>query len=395
MASFSQRSTWDLTPSPLHAAWLARRASGARTLDLTESNPTRAGLPYARERILDALAHAGALVYEPEPLGLPSARAAVAALLAEDGARIAPEHVLLTASTSEAYAFLFQVLADAGDEVLVPAPSYPLFRFLARAAGVTLVPYPLEYASIWEVDLDAVRRLVGPRTRAVLAVSPNNPTGSFLAAHEAAALGDLGLPLVVDEVFASFPLDGPAEPGPSTVLASRAGLAGEGLVVSLSGLSKRALLPQAKLGWLAAAGAPALVRELFARLEVLGDTFLSVGAPVQHALPELLAARRPAEAAVRARTATNLATLRRTLGPSSAATVLRAEGGWYAVVRVPATRDDESWALALLEATGVHVHPGAAFDFPRGAHLVVSLLTPERTFAEGARLLGNFVDSRA
>jgi aspartate/methionine/tyrosine aminotransferase len=374
---FSSRSSFDLSPNPLAVALARSRAASKPLLDLTESNPTRAGIPYAREAILSALAAPGALLYEPASFGLASAREAVANDLSAHGPPVDASRVVLTASTSEAYAFVFKLLCDAGDEVLVPVPSYPLFEHLARLEGVRAVPYRLAYDGAWHVDVDSARRAVTARTRALVVVSPNNPTGSYLARTELDALAALGLPIVSDEVFARYPLrDDPAR--------ARSALEAGGapLVFALGGLSKLAALPQMKLAWIAVGGDDARVAEALSRLEIVADAFLSVGTPVQHALPSLLASRRLAEDAVGARTRANLAFVRRAVA-GSAASLLDVAGGWYATLRVPGTRTEQEWTLALLEEDGVHVHPGHFFDFEREAYLVLSLLTPPAVFEEG------------
>lgn len=376
---FSSRSSFDLSPNPLALALARARAASRPLLDLTESNPTRAGIPYAGEAILGALAAPGALVYEPSPFGLAAAREAVARDLASFGPAVDPARVLLTASTSEAYAFVFKLLCDAGDEVLVPVPSYPLFEHLARLEGVRAVPYRLAYDGAWHVDVDSARRAITARTRALVVVSPNNPTGSYLKRTELEALASLGLPIVSDEVFARYPLRD--DPGRAR---SALEAAGAPLVFALGGLSKLAALPQMKLAWTAVAGEEARVAAALARLEIVADAFLSVGTPVQHALPALLASRGLAEDAVRARTRANLAVARGAVA-GSAASLLDVEGGWYATLRVPGTRAEQEWALALLEEDGVHVHPGHFFDFEREAYLVVSLLTPPADFEQGVR----------
>jgi len=367
----SSRSSFDLAPNRLALALARARQEERAILDLTESNPTRAGLPYARATILEALASADALLYEPSPFGLWSAREAVARELEVDPAR-----VVLTASTSEAYGFLFKLLCDPGDEVLVPVPSYPLFEHLARLEAVRAVPYRLAYDGRWHVDVDSLRNAVSQRTRAIVTVSPNNPTGSYLKHDELAALSSLGLPIVSDEVFASYPLR--EDPTRATTALEAQGT----LVFSLGGLSKLAALPQMKLAWIVVGGDAPDVTDAMARLEVLADAYLSVGTPVQHALPHLLASRVSAESAIQSRTRANLELLRSRV-TGTAGTLLDVEGGWYATLRVPATRSEESWVLELLEEDGVHVHPGHFFDFEREAYLVLSLLTPEAIFAEG------------
>ena len=367
----SSRTSFDLSPNPLSVALARARAERRPILDLTESNPTRASIPYDRDAILQALAAPGSLVYEPAPFGLPSARQVVAGHLS-----LSPSRVVLTASTSEAYGFLFKLLCDPGDEVLVPVPSYPLFEYLARLEGVTAVPYRLAYDGTWHVDVASARAALGPRTRAVVVVSPNNPTGSYVKRGEMEQLAALGLPILSDEVFASYPL----RDDPTRLASALEGPAP--LVFALGGLSKLAALPQMKLGWIAIGGEATLVDPALARLEVVADAFLSVGAPVQHALATLLATRASAEGAIAQRARDNLADLRTSVA-STALSVLDVEGGWYATLRVPRTRSEEAWALALLEKDDVYVHPGHFFDFESEAYLVVSLLTPPSIFREG------------
>jgi alanine-synthesizing transaminase len=383
---FSTRSGVDLSPNPLAAA--LARFGDRPLLDLTTSNPTEAFLPYDRDAILSALARPGSLVYEPAPFGLPIAREAVARDLSAHGPPVDPARVMLTASTSEAYAFLFKLLCDPGDEVLVPRPSYPLFEHLARLESVEAIPYRLAYDGAWHVDLPSVRAAITPRTRAIVTVSPNNPTGSYLKASELAGLAALGLPIVSDEVFARYPLrEDPAR--------ARSALeaAGAPLVFALGGLSKLAALPQAKLAWTAVDGESARVDAALGRLEVIADAFLSVAAPVQHALPALMASGAVARQAIRDRTLRNLAWLGSAVA-GSAVSLLDVEGGWYATLRLPRTLVEQAWALTFLEEDGVHVHPGHFFDFDREAYVVVSLLTPEATLREGSlRLLARVARS--
>jgi hypothetical protein len=375
---FSRRSSFDLAPNRLALALEKARAAARPLLDLTESNPTQAGLEYDPAAILRALSSEAALAYEPAAFGLPSARDAVARNLGVDGLHVEPSRVILTASTSEAYAFLFKLLCDAGDEVLVPRPSYPLFEHLARLEGVRAVPYRLGYDGAWHIDPASLRDAVTARTRAVVTVSPNNPTGSYLKHDELELLASTGLPLVSDEVFARYPLrDDPRR--------ARSALEGASpLVFSLGGLSKLAGLPQMKLAWTVLGGDPATVAGAMARLEVIADAFLSVATPVQHALPALLAAGRTTERAIQERMKENLAWL---VDACRAVPVslLDVEGGWYATLQLPGVRGEEAWALAFLEDDGVQVHPGHFFDFEREPYAVVSLLTPAAIFREGMR----------
>jgi aspartate/methionine/tyrosine aminotransferase len=390
---FSTRSGHDPQQNALALAVARLHAAGEELLDLTVSNPTRAGIPYASDAILRALSDVRSLEYAPEPFGIASARDTLARAAGEHGYPIDPSRVVVTASTSEAYSFLFKLLCDPGDEVLVPQPSYPLFEHLATFESVRLVPYALAYDGAWHLDGASVTRAIGPRTRAILAVSPNNPTGSYLKRDELRALAATGLPIVSDEVFARYPLrEDPTRAMSALDVANEASL-----VFAMGGLSKLAALPQMKLAWTLVGGRdPRVVDDALARLELIADSFLSVSAPVQHALPVLLQTSHVAENAIRARTRANLAKLTALHANAGlAATVLDCEGGWYATIRLPHTKSEEAWTLDLLARDRVYVHPGHFFDFAREAYVVVSLLTPEETFATGvARLLAH-VDAEA
>jgi aspartate/methionine/tyrosine aminotransferase len=379
---FSSRTRWDRRVNRLSEVLARKRALGRHVLDLTETNPTRVGLE-APADVLAALADPAARRYEPDPQGLPSAREAVAADHARRGIRVGPDRLLLTASTSEAYGFLFKLLCDPGDEVLAPRPSYPLFDYLAELESVAIRPYPLVYDGEWRVDLGALADAIGPRTRAVVVVSPNNPTGSFLKADEAAALAEVaaraGLAVVSDEVFADYAWPGRMR-GPS--FASD----GDALAFALGGLSKACGLPQLKLAWTAVSGPAALREEARARLELIADTYLSVSTPVQRAAPALIARAEELRAPIAARVAANLTTLER-LAAGGPATVLRGEGGWSAVLRIPATLPEQERVVCLLEEHDVLAHPGYFFDFPSEAYLVVSLLPVPAEFAEAVTRL--------
>jgi aspartate/methionine/tyrosine aminotransferase len=378
---FSVRTARDRAHNALAQALDRMRARGESVLDLTLGNPTLAELELDAAAVLEPLGDARSLTYCPEPLGLASARAALARELSGGGLCLRPERIVLTASTSEAYAFLLKLLCDPGDEVLVPVPSYPLVEQLAELEGVRPVPYPLVWADRWCVDLAALRGALTPRTRAIVAVSPNNPTGSYLARHELEALVDTGLPIVCDEVFARYPLRPPQDAVGSALVAP-----GPGPVFVLGGLSKHAGLPQMKLGWIAVGGEHEPVREVLARLEWIADAYLSVASPQQHALPRWLEAGAQRRAAILVRIRRNLAQLERAVS-RTAVSVLAPEGGWYAVLRLPALPRDEDWAIALLERDGVLAHPGWLFDFAGGPHLVISLLPPEKPFDEGVARL--------
>ena len=376
---FSSRFHWDPRPNRLTLALAARRAARAPVLDLTESNPTHAGLHYQSE-IVAAFADRRMLAYEPAPAGTPAAREAVSAYYAARGHRVDPARVLLTASTSEAYCYLFKLLADTGDEVLVPSPSYPLFEFLAGMESLAVRAYPLEYHGVWRIDLPALEASLTPRTRAIILVNPNNPTGSYIKRAELRALTALcarhRIALISDEVFADYALiDDPERV--ATLVAVE-----ECLAFSMSGLSKVAGLPQMKLGWIVAAGPDALRCEALEKLEWIADTYLSVSTPVQCAAPALLAAGEAVQRQIRERTAANLGFARATLA-HSAANILAVEGGWYITLQVPRIHSEEEWTLRLLEQDGVLVQPGFFYDFESEAYLVVSLLTAPGIFREG------------
>jgi len=381
---FSSRLDWDLRPNRISALLEAKRRAGADLLDLTESNPTRAHLTYPAAELAAALADARSVLYEPSPAGPAEAREAIADYYMARGEEIAPDRILLTASTSEAYAYVFKLLADAGDEVLVPRPSYPLFEFLARLESLRVAQYPLVYDGGWRIDFEALVEAVTPRTRAVVLVNPNNPTGSFLKMDEWPRLETLcaarGIAIVSDEVFADYGF-GPGEGLVRSLAGSR-----ESLTFCFSGLSKIAALPQMKLGWIVAGGPPEARRRALERLELIADTYLSVSTPVQYAARRLLAAGAVVRSEIAARTRANLGCLRAAVS-GSALDVLDVEGGWYATVRVPRTRSEEQWTLDLLERDNVLVQPGFFYDFESEAFLVLSLLTEPGRFQEGVRRL--------
>jgi len=371
---FSRRSSRDLS---LNAIAVALSRGVRPRYDLTSSNPTSAFIPYPTElaEVLER-AQSRSLRYTPHALGLPSARAALAAAVAAD-----PDDILLTASTSEAYSFLFKLLCDPGDRVLVPAPSYPLFEHLAELEGVGAVSYRLAYDGAWHIDFDSVHRALGPLVRAIVVVSPNNPTGHYLLESERAKLEALGLPLIVDEVFAPFPLRArvPEKRAESSVL-----------TFALDGLSKRAGLPQLKLAWTALHGPEAARRQARERLELISDTFLSVGTPVQEALPDLLGLAPTIAGRIGARCGENLASLEQILRDSPVS-VLRAEAGWSAVLQLPRVQTEEQLVLGLLEQAGVLVQPGWFYDFEAEPFAVVSLLGEPQAFAEGVSQLARYV----
>ena len=374
---FSRRVPGELAPNRLTRAVQHARISGAPLLDLTLSNPTAASIPYPSS-ILDPLADPRGLRYQPAPLGLPDARAAVAGEYARHGINVAPERVVLTASTSEAYSVLFKLLCGPhGDAVMLPVPSYPLFEHLTRLDGVSAIPYRLDYHGRWAIDFDTLDNQWTDTVRAVLAVSPNNPTGSVLTGGELAALqarcAERNAALIVDEVFADYPLERPSS-GECRPAAS--------LTFHLGGLSKSAGLPQVKLGWFAVQGPESLVHDALQRLELICDTYLSVSTPVQLAAPSPIAAGSMVRAGISDRVRGNHRELRRIAAGFSSIQILPAEAGWSAVMRVPSVRSEEELVLELLERDRVLVHPGFFFDFPHEAFLVISLLPEPATFAD-------------
>jgi aspartate/methionine/tyrosine aminotransferase len=377
---FSDRTNWKLEQNRFSQALGEVRAGGAKILDLTVSNPTRAGLHYEEQAILGALSSPRALDYDPQSKGLREAREAVAGYYSEEhGVRgLDAEQIILTTSTSEGYSFVFRLLCNAGDELLVPKPSYPLFEFLADLQDVKLVPYGLIYDHGWQMDFPSLEKMVTARTRGVVVVHPNNPTGSYVQAAEVEMLNSFcrerGLAVIADEVFLDYRLG-------NTAHASFAGNR-DVLTFTLSGLSKIAALPQMKVAWVVTSGPQDEAAEAMGRLEVIADTYLSMNAPMQWATPVLLAQRKNVQPQLLERVKANLTELDRQLAAQKACQRLSLEGGWYAVLRVPVTRSDEELAIELVREKSVLVHPGHFYDFPSEGYLVLSLITPRREFAE-------------
>jgi alanine-synthesizing transaminase len=421
---FSDRTNWKLTQNLLTRAIEQARASGAKILDLTASNPTRVGLQYDAPVILAAVASPRAVDYDPQAKGLLEARQAVAEYYRSDHRvrDLDAERIILTTSTSEGYSFVFRLLCNAGDELLVPKPSYPLFEFLADLQDVRLVPYPLIYDHGWQIDFPSLERVVTERTRGVVVVHPNNPTGSYVKPGEIEQLNvfcrEHGLALIVDEVFLDYALDARVgtdafvRPGVSASVSGcssdeavelrstgrtnasappwslqRASFAAnrEVLTFTLSGLSKISALPQMKVAWIVTSGPDDQVAAAMARLEVIADTYLSMNAPVQWAVPALLEQRKSIQRQLVERVERNLVELDRQLAEGKACQRLHVEGGWYAVLRVPVTQSDEALAIQLVREKSVLVHPGHFYDFPSDGYLVLSLITPVAEFSEGIR----------
>jgi aspartate/methionine/tyrosine aminotransferase len=383
---FSRRTDWSLAPNPLTRALREAYESGKTIIDLTVSNPTQVGITYNGPAILDSLRNEKSLDYNPESKGLLSAREAVAAYHKDRGETVDPQNLVLTASTSEAYSFLFRLLANPEEEILVPKPSYPLFEFLADLQDVKLAPYPLLYDHGWQIDVHGLEHALSHKSRAMVVVNPNNPTGSFISPEERGQLNEIckrtGMALIVDEVFLDYAHVGQRRPSFVTNADS--------LTFTMNGLSKISALPQMKLGWIAVSGPSTAVQDALARLEVIADTYLSVNTPVQLAAPILLDERKSIQPQLMRRIQENLHELDRQVGANRSCSRLEVEAGWYAVLRVPATESDEELAIELLRNCGVFVHPGHFYDFGQDGYLVMSLITEPAAFREGlSRILGD------
>jgi alanine-synthesizing transaminase len=379
---FASRTNWNLNPNRLAETLERHKSGGGRLLDLSASNPTECSFKYDAPAIMRSLCSPASLQYRPDPKGLTSARQAVSDYYAERGERIAIDDLILTASTSEAYSFIFRLLCNPGDELLIPTPGYPLFDFLADVNDVRLVRYPLFYDHGWHIDMHALKQAITPRARGIIVVHPNNPTGHFTRSEEVSELNQIcsanQMAIIADEVFLDFSLGA----------AQKSFVANTGaLTFTMSGISKISGLPQMKFAWLAVSGPEETKREALARLEMIADTYLSLNAPIQLAAPVLLQQRKQFQQQLMSRVRTNLAELDSQLAGKNNVGRLVVEGGWYAVLRIPATRSDEGLALELLEKHDVYLHPGHYYDFPGDGYLVVSLITPEQDFREGMKRL--------
>jgi alanine-synthesizing transaminase len=383
---FSARTRWSLTPNELTKLCQARQGAGLSILDLTESNPTRCGFGYDTQKVLKAFRDPRVLSYEPDPRGLASAREAIVGYYQERGARLDPNQIFMTASTSEAYSLVFRLIADAGDRALGPQPSYPLFDFLTRLNDLELARYPLVEEDRWRIDRNTLESRISPRCRAILVVHPNNPTGSFVDCHDREFL--LGccarrqLALIADEVFYDYAHAIGGDERHQTFAGEK-----RALVFTLNGLSKISALPQMKCAWIVLSGPGELVREASARLEVIADTYLSMSTPVALALPDLLSVGRDLQPQIMARIRTNLACLDQRIGMDSPVSRLTVEGGWYAILRLPAWRSDEAWSIRLLDQDGVLVHPGHFYDFRSDGRVAMSLICHPEIFELGVEKL--------
>ena len=386
--TFAHRTNWKLSQNALTRAIEKAQAAGVDLLDLTTSNPTRAGVNYDAETILGAFTNTETLDYDPQSKGMLSARRAVTEYYRQehDMFHLDPERIILTTSTSEAYSYIFRLLCNAEDEILVPKPSYPLFEFLADLQDVRLTPYPLLYDHGWQIDTPSLYKAVTHRTRAVVVVHPNNPTGSYVRGNDVLALNgfckEYGLAIISDEVFLDYALDG----------AARRSFAknDDVLTFTLSGVSKISGLPQMKFAWMVVSGPPNEVTDAMSRLDVIADTYLSMNAPIQVAAPVLLNQRKHIQPLLLDRVRENMQELDRALSRQKSCQRLEMDGGWYAILRVPVTRSDDELAVELVQSAGVVVHPGHFFDFSSDGYLVLSLITSPGAFREGVkRILEN------
>jgi alanine-synthesizing transaminase len=387
---FSQRTNWNLERNALSKALSEHRAAGKPLIDLAQSNPTECGFHFDSREILAAFDNPANLTYGPDPQGLPQARQAVVDYYQSHNCKVDSADIFLTASTSEAYSFVFRALCNPGDEILIPQPGYPLFNFLADIQDVSLVRYPLLYDHGWQIDMHAVEQAITPRTRGIVVVHPNNPTGHFCKPAEIESLNALctnrQIAIISDEVFLDFSL---CHQTPATFASNS-----QALTFTLSGISKISGLPQMKVAWLIVTGPETLKRQAIERLEMIADTFLSVSTPAQQALPVFLEQRHSFRRQWLERAQNNLAQLDALLASQELCARLETEGGWYVVLKVPLTGGSDELAMELLTARGVYVHPGHFYEFPADGYLVVSLITPEPQFSTGISALIEVVRNR-
>ncbi len=384
---FSSRTHWDFRPSPFYELVQTIRAAGEPIVDLTESNPTRCGFRYEPDHLIPQSALQKSVSYDPDPLGLLNAREAIAEWYGRQNIVVDPTTIALTSGTSEAYSYLLQLLCDAGEGIAVPKPGYPLFEFLCRLSDVQCNTYRLAYDGEWHIDMHSVEEILSARTKALVLVHPNNPTGSFVKKEERTRImsltKDLGLPLIVDEVFSAFPIGQDGRRHESFAGSQ------ETLTFTLNGLSKVAGLPQMKLAWIVVSGPVDQRGDALRRLEIITDTFLSVGTPIQHSLKTILTDSVDMTAKIRARISENLNFASAAFSTASPVNLLRCEGGWNAILRLPATRSDEQWARDLLAGQRVLTHPGHLFELELRSCIVVSLLPEPEVFATGIGRIEN------
>lgn len=376
---FSRRTGWERHTNQITSLYNQLKEDGAGVIDLTVSNPTVCGFSYPEQEILSALSSPGNMRYAPDAKGLVSARTAVAQLYASQGHAIDPEHIYLTASTSEAYAHIFRLLADEGDTVLFPAPSYPLFQFLGEINDVVLDFYPLAYDNGWRIGMAGLIEKIHPRVKAIVLVNPNNPTGNYVSSDEFNHLNKIcaarDIALISDEVFFDYPL---TDIKPASLAGNRGTLS-----FTLGGVSKMLGLPQMKLAWTIVSGPDALAAEARQRLEIISDTFLSANIPAQNALPSWLRLKDDIQGQIRRRVRENYEWLNNETSRLKGSRLLAAQGGWYAVLNLADSKSEEEWVMKLLAKYHVFVHPGFFYDFDQGTVLVASLLPQPGQFKEG------------
>ncbi|MGD1043829.1 MAG: pyridoxal phosphate-dependent aminotransferase [Bacteroidota bacterium] len=386
---FSSRTQWNMVPNQLSDLLAAKRLRGEVIIDLTESNPTRCGISYPEKEILAALADESSLLYQPEPRGLPIARKAIADYYATLGVTVKPEHIVLTAGTSEAYSFLFKLLCNAGDEIITPQPSYPLFEYLCQLNDVTLRHYYLAYDGEWHIDFESLQSAFTERTRAIVLVHPNNPTGSYLKQHEfervCASAAEYNCVIIADEVFQPYSFFHDARH--ANILAQQSSV----LLFSLNGISKLLGLPQLKLSWIVVCGHPKQTTGTLDRLDIIADTFLSVNTPAQVALPKLFGHSQFIGEQIRMRVRSNFYLLQKAF-TDSRASVFHVEGGWYAILQLPQFHNGEEWAVELLHQQNILVHPGHFFDMKQKSCIVLSLLPTSEFFADALSRIRLFVE---
>jgi alanine-synthesizing transaminase len=374
---FARRTNWQQEANALNRAYEELVGKQVKVMDLTASNPTNCGFLYP-EGMLSVLSAPDNLNYNPDACGMSSAREAVARFYTRQQLRISPNDIILTASTSEAYSFLMRLLVNPGEKVLIPRPSYPLFQFLLEINDVDFDYYPLSYDGQWHLDLPSLERLADAKTKAIILVNPNNPTGSFISRAELNFLNEFcrkhHMAIISDEVFFDYSLD----------QEDRTSCAGNQSVLTfaMGGLSKSLGLPQMKCAWILASGPQEELRGSLARLEIIADTFLSVNTPVQNALSVWLDHASNIQGQIIARVRENWKWLKAHLNDHTE--LLTLQGGWYASLRIPAVKSEEEWVLEFLKEDHVRVYPGYFFDFEKEAYIVVSLLPPSADFQEAA-----------
>jgi alanine-synthesizing transaminase len=369
---FSNRTRWDLTPNPLSRLLDEKRHEGVTIINLTESNPTACGFEYPKKEILEAFSSEKIMEYHPHPKGVLACREIIADYYKSLNIPANPENIFLTASSSEAYAWIFRLLANPGDRILVPSPSYPLFDFLAQLNDIEIEYYPLEYDETWKIDFGTLSNKISPKTKAILLVHPNNPTGSYVSEEERVKLNQIAsrnnLALVSDEVFFDYVFDH----GQSS-FSSFAGNK-EVLTFALNGISKMLALPQMKLGWMVVDGPESLRKAAVEKMEIIADTYLSVNTPIQTAFPEIMKLKTGIQKQILARLNQNKKTLFEIIQNHPSCEYLKSEGGWYALLKVPKIRTDDEWTLTFLKHDDVLIHPGHFYNFDQEGYLVISLL---------------------